>query len=561
MRTTSGPAPRQLRRLREIVTVFVRYGFVDVVGRLRLAPYLALGRRVLLPWRGRGNGAGALTPPQRLRLAFQDLGPTFIKFGQALSLRADVLSPEVVAELARLQDEVPPLDPGQAEAAVEAELGVPLEQVFRRFDPVPLAAASIAQVHRATLVGGEEVAVKVRRPGIAAVIESDLAILAQIARLAERYLADAELYGPSNLVVQGARAIRRELDLAREGRTIDRFRQNFAGDPTVRFPRVHWACTTSGVLTLEYMPGIKISEVLSAGPAFDVPLIVRRGADAVLKQVLLHGLFHADPHPANVFVLPGNVICFLDFGNAGRLERPMREALAALVESIVRQDAERLADTLLAIGRPLGEVNTHEFRQDLTEMLDNYGSLTLGEFSISVLLQDAFAAMSRYRLQFPSDLLLLGKAFVTVEGVGRQLDPSFKLVDHARPIVERVLRERLAPSAVAERVSDLGREAAGALQSVPRDLVEIVRKARTDRLQIQFVHRNLEHFVQEMDRSSNRLSFAVVIAALIVGSSFIFQSSAGPHLVGYPALGLGGYLVAAFLGIWLAIGILRSGRL
>jgi len=561
MGTTTGPAPRQLRRLREIVTVFVRYGFVDVVGRLRLAHYLALGRRLLFPWRSREGEAGPLTPPQRLRLAFQDLGPTFIKFGQALSLRADVLSPELVSELARLQDEVPALEPGQAEAAVESELRAPLEQIFSRFDPAPLAAASIAQVHRATLASGEDVAVKVRRPGIAAVIESDLAVLGQIARLAERYLTDAELYGPSNLVGQFARSIRRELDLAREGRTLDRFRQNFAGDPTVRFPKVHWNHTTSGVLTLEYMPGIKISDAASAGPGFDVPLIARRGAEAVLKQVLLHGLFHADPHPANVFVLPGNVICFLDFGNAGRLERPMREALAGLVEAIVRQDAHRLTDGLLALGRPLGEVNTQEFRQDLAEMLDAYGDLRLRDLSISELLRDAFAAMTRYRLQFPSDLLLLVKAFLTIESVGRQLDPSFKLVEHARPLVGQVLKERLTPSSLAARVSELGHEAAGALRAMPRDLVEIVRKARTDRLQIQFVHRNLEHFVQEMDRSSNRLSFAVVIAALIVGSSFIFQSNAGPHVFGYPALGLGGYLVAAFLGIWLAIGILRSGRL
>lgn len=561
MGKTTGPAPRQLRRLREIVTVFVRFGFADVVTRLRLAPYMALGRRVLFPWRSREGEAGPLTPPQRLRLAFQDLGPTFIKFGQALSLRADVLSPELVTELARLQDEVPPLTPGQAEAAVEAELGAPLKQIFSRFDPVPLAAASIAQVHRATLVGGEEVAVKIRRPGIAAVIESDLAVLGQIARLAERYLADAELYGPSNLVGQFARSIRRELDLAREGRTIDRFRKNFAEDPTVRFPKVHWSHTKSGVLTLEFMPGIKISDAASAGPGFDVSLIARRSADAVLKQVLLHGLFHADPHPANVFVLPGNVICFLDFGNAGRLERPMREALAGLVEAIVRQDAHRLTDGLLALGRPLGEVDTQEFRQDVAEMLEAYGDLTLRDLSMSELLRDTFAAMIRHRLQFPSDLLLLVKAFLTIESVGRQLDPSFKLVDDARPLVERVLRERLSPAAVATRVSELGHEAIGALQTVPRDLVEIVRKARTDRLQIQFVHRNLEHFVQEMDRSSNRLSFAVVIAALIVGSSFIFQANAGPHLFGFPALGFGGYLVAAFLGIWLAIGILRSGRL
>ncbi|NWG13692.1 MAG: ubiquinone biosynthesis protein UbiB, partial [Acidobacteria bacterium] len=272
MRTTTGPAPRQIRRLREIVTIFVRYGFADVVGRLRLASYLTLGRRLLFPGRGLEGEEGTLTSPHRLRLALQDLGPTFIKFGQALSLRADILAPEYVAELARLQDEVPPLGAGQAEAAIEAELGAPLKHFFTRFDQVPLAAASIAQVHRAALVGGEEVAVKVRRPDIAAIIESDLAILGQIARLAERYLSDAELYRPSGLVEEFARSIRRELDLAREGRTIDRFRQNFAADPTVRLPKVYWSHTTSGVLTLEYMPGIKVSDAMSAGPGFDPPL-------------------------------------------------------------------------------------------------------------------------------------------------------------------------------------------------------------------------------------------------------------------------------------------------
>ncbi len=299
----------------------------------------------------------------------------------------------------------------------------------------------------------------------------------------------------------------------------------------------------------------------TAGAGFDPARIARRGAEAVLKQVLRHGLFHADPHPANVFVLPGNVVCFLDFGNAGRIDRPMREALAGLVESIVRRDAERLAEGLLAIGRPLGDADAQEFKQDIAEMLDAYGDVRLRDLSISELLRDAFAAMTRYRLQFPPDLLMLIKAFLTIESVGRQLDPSFQLVDHARPLVEQVLRERLAPAAVAARIGELGHELAGALQAVPRDILDIVRKASAGRLQMQFVHRNLEHFVQEMDRSSNRLSFAVVIAALIVGSSLVFQSGAGPHVFGYPALGLGGYLVAAFLGIWLAIGILRSGRL
>jgi ubiquinone biosynthesis protein len=553
------PAPpaRQLRRLREIAAVLVKYGFVDVLARLHLDPYVALGRRLITPRRE----AGPLSKAQRLRIAMEELGPTFVKLGQALSTRADLLPGEVIVELARLQDDVPPMADGQAERAIEAELGAPLSAHFSQFAPVPIAAASIAQVHRATLVDGQDVAVKVRRPGIATVIEGDLAILAHLARLAERYLPDAAVYRPSLLVAQFARSIRRELDLAREGRTVERFAQNFAGDATIRVPRVHWAQTKPGVLTMEFVPGVKVSEIAALAPAFDSPLVARRGAEAILKQVLVHGLFHADPHPANIFVLPGNVICLLDFGNVGRLDRAVRERIAAVADAIVRQDAERLATRLLALAESSRDVNMTEFTADVGEILDAYSGVSRGDLSIRDLAHQALTALARHRLQFPPDLMLLVKAFVTIEGVGRQLDPRFKLIDSVRPIAQQILRERMAPAAIAARAGVLGREAAETLSSLPGDLADLLRRARGEGLQIQFVHRNLDHFVQEMDRASNRLSFAIVIAAIVIASAVIFRAGVGPAALGYPVLGLVGFVTAGFLGFWLAIGIMRSGRL
>lgn len=549
-----------IRRYREITAVLIKHGFGDAVARLHLERYVALGRRLLFA--GRPHQGEPLSRAQRVRLMLEELGPTFIKFGQALSTRADLLPADLIAELSRLQDEVPPMRPGQAEATLKAALGQQGAGLFQRFDPTPLAAASIAQVHRATLQTGHEVAVKIRRPGIADLIESDLTILAHLAQLAERYLPDADLYNPTGLVIQFARAIRPEQDLAREGRMIERFARNFATDQTVYFPRVYWQFTTPAVLTLEYVPGLKLSELdRAADRNLDVRTIARRGADAVLKQVLVDGLFHADPHPGNILILPGNIICLLDFGIVGRLDRRLRESAAALLQAIVRHDTERMTDLVLAIAEPQREINRAELRQDLDDMLDAYGDVPLGDLSFGDVLHHAIEAMARHRLKFPADLMLLVKSLVTIEGVGRTLDPSFKMLQHAAPVVERICAEHLGLAAVASRAVDAGREAAAALRSLPVDLADIVRKARGDRLQIQFVHRNLEHFVQEMDRSSNRLSFAVVIAALIVGSSLIVRAGFGPTALGYPALGIAGFLVAAFLGIGLAIGILRSGRL
>ncbi len=545
----------QLSRLREITTVLVRYGFQDVVARLRLPGSGTVGRV-----RRRRRDELPATRALRLRRALEALGPTFVKFGQALSTRGDVLGPELIAELSQLQDSLPPLPPGVAEAVIEAALGQPVAGLFAGFEAVPIAAASIAQVHRATLPSGERVAVKVRRPEIEATIERDLAILAQLARLAERYLPDADLFQPAALVTEFARSIRRELDLAREGRTFERFARNFEGDETVRFPRVHWTRTTNAVLTLEYIDGVKALDILGR-EGYDPGLVARRGGAIMLKQVLRHGLFHADPHPANLFILPGNVVCMLDLGNVGHLDRRMRDAVAALVRAIVEEDAERLTHAVLGIGKPLRPIDMGQLRRDVTELVDTYAGIAFRDLQVGPLLQDALSVMRRYRIQAPPDLMLLVRAFVTIEGVGRQLDPTFKLIDEARPVVLEILRDRLRPAGAAARLGEMGRDAALALQDLPGDLLEIVSKAKDDRLQIQFVHRNLDQFVREMDRASNRLGFAIVIAALIVGSSLIVQGGGGALLFGLPALGLIGFVTAGILGLWLAVGILRSGRL
>jgi ubiquinone biosynthesis protein len=554
------PSVAHMRRFAEIVAVLVKYGFVDVVDALHLRPYLAAGRRLLSAF------GGSVSPDSpravRLRLALEELGPTFVKFGQALSIRTDLMPADVVSELTLLQDAVPPLPPGVAEQAIQDALGRPVSDMFLDFDTAPLAAASIAQVHRATLPSGEIVAVKIRRPGIETVIEADLAILSELATLAERHIADAELYSMRELVDEFARTIRREQDLVREGRLIERVASQFAGDLTVRFPRICWPLTTTNILTMEFLDGVKVSAVgTDAAPALDPQLVAQRGADAVLRQILVHGLFHADPHPGNILVMPGNVVAFVDFGIVGRVDREMRATLAETILAIGQRDAGRLAEIVVNVATPLRAVDMPALREDLEEMLDLYASISLGDLSLRAVFGSITDAMSRHRLRLPADVLLLIKSVSTIEAVGRDLDPSFKIVEHATPLVESMIAQKRSPGALAWRAAHTSRDVLHALGSLPAHLAEIARRTSADGVQVQFVHRNFDYFIREMDRSSNRLSFAVVIASIVVGSSVIVHAGVGPPLFGYPLLGMAGFLAAGVLGIGLAIGILRSGRL
>jgi ubiquinone biosynthesis protein len=552
---------RSLRRYRDILAILIKYGFGHIVEQLNIDYYLELGRKIVTLGRA-SKEIERLTQPVRLRLALEELGPTFIKLGQLLSTRPDVLPQEYIEEFSKLQDRVPSILPTEVEGQILAQLGRPVAELFEAFSPVPIAAASIAQVHCGTLRSGEDVVVKIRRPGIERVIETDIDILMGLAYLIEHHLPQGELYDPIGLVKEFRRTITRELDFSREGHTIDRFAANFAGDQTVYVPKVFWDYTGEAVLTMERVDGIKVTNFdLLIERGYDLVAIAENGATAFLNQVLVHGFFHGDPHPGNLFVLEGNTVCFLDYGMVGRLSDDLKMQLIELLVAILQRDVERLISQLLYSGELTDEVDARGLRRDLTEFIDDYYEIPLQEINAGRLLTEFVDILTHYRIRFPADLMLLAKALITMEGIGRQLDPRFNMISHLRPFMERMIKERLTPANLSRETLRL-LQAYGALaKNLPHDLKEFINRVNRNKFKIDLEHRGLEKLIVNLDKASNRLSFSLLIGALIVGSSLIMLTAKGPLLLGFPVLGFLGYSVAGFLGLWLAIAILRSGRL
>jgi ubiquinone biosynthesis protein len=492
----------------------------------------------------------------------EELGPTFIKLGQLLSTRPDVLGKDYIKEFSKLQDKVPAVSFDEVNAQVQRELGYPANQLFSSFSTEPLAAASIAQVHRGRLKSGEEVVFKVRRPGIVKIIETDIDVLMGLAYLIEQHVPAVALYDPVGLVKEFRRSIMREINFTREGRTIDRFAVNFAESTTVYVPKIFWEYSGEIVLTMEYVPGIKISalEELTA-QGYDLKEIARRGADAFLKQVLDFGLFHADPHPGNVFILPGQVICMLDYGMVGRLGQDLKEQLIDLLQALLDRDVDRIISQLLYSGELSDNADLKNLRRDLHDFIEDYYDIVLQDIKVGKLLSDFIEILTHYRIHFPADFMLLTKALVVMEGIGRQLDPDFNMISHMRPYVNKLVLERFSPKNIAAQASRITMAYTALAKNLPHDIKEFINRLNRNQFKIDLEHRGLEKLVTDLDRSSNRISFAVVIGSLIVGSSLVMQINKGPMIFGFPLLGLLGYSIAALLGLWLAVGILRSGRL
>ena len=555
-----GRTYRHLNRYRQILSVLFKYGFGDLVDVLKIEQYLEIGLQMIS--RKRREQVDKLTRSERVRMALEELGPTFVKLGQMLSTRPDLIAVEFIEELSKLQDRVPPFSYAAVSQIIESELGVPPESMFEHFDESPLAAASIGQVHRARLKDGEEVVVKVQRPGIRKIIEVDLEIMLHLASLMERHLEEFQLNRPARIVEEFARTLEKEIDYTIEASHIERFSRQFLDDATVYVPKVFRETTTERVLTMEYVEGVKASEIERIEKeGLDRKVITARGADLILKQVFDHGFFHADPHPGNIFVLPGNVICYLDFGMMGSIDRQSREDFADLVHSVVRRDESGAMHALLMLTQYDEEPDTRLLSRDLADFMGQHLYRPLKDLHMEKLLQQLMELISRHRLQTPPDLFLMLKALATVEGVGLSLDPEFHMINQASPFVKRVKMEQSHPKRVASDILKSGVDLVRLMQEIPGELRELLRQMKRGKVKMEFEHRGLEPMQKTYDQISNRIAFSIVIAALIVGSALIVLSKTPPFLFGIPVIGIIGFVAAAVMGVWLLIAILRKGRL
>ena len=578
-------AARDLGRLHEIVSILIRHGFGDVVRRLGLASTLERAGRAL-HW-DEAAELIQLEPHARVRRALEEMGPTFIKLGQILATRIDLFDPEWIAEFSKLQDSSPASAYPEVRKQLIEDLGAPPEEVFATFNPQPFATGSIAQVHRARLSDGSEVVVKVRRPGIRAVIEADLRWLGRLAEVLEAGSSELRHFRWREVVGQVTRSLRLELDFAGECRHAERIAVNFAGYtgpeigadeapgdssqvitarpaasvPVIVIPKVYWQWTGERVCVQEYIDGIPGRDLAAVDRAgLDRKVLARRGVAAVIKMIAVDGLFHADPHPGNVFYLPGNRIAFIDFGMTGRLSEERRGELIHFLLGLVQQNPAGVADVLLDWTGD-SEVNEDLLEAEIQAFVDQYLGVPLKQLKLGAILTELVSILRGYRLHLPADLALFFKAFISLEGMGRELDPDLNIAGVALPLLRDALNTHYAPSALARRGWRTISEIVDLMADVPRDLSRLLRAAKRGRVDIHIEVPHLRRLGDQLDSAANRLVGGTVVAALIVGSAIVMAFSTGPTLWGYPFFGLLGFAFAMMGGIWLSRAISRSHRI
>ena len=551
---------RDLGRLQEIAGVLIRYGFGDMVRRIGMSAALERTGR-MLHWDD-PEAMAHMAPPERVRRALEDLGPTFVKLGQVMATRVDLLTPEWTTELGKLQNAVPALPFAQVRPQLVEDLGADPEAVFERLEETPLAAASLAQTHRAWLADGSAVVLKVRRPGIRDTVEADLRLMARLAEIVEERAPDLRRYHPAEVVQQFSASLRRELDFAAEGRNAERIAANFAGHDEVVVPRVYWEWTSERLNVQECLQGIAGTDLAAVDAAgLDRAQLAATGAGIVLKMVLEDGFFHADPHPGNIFYLPDGRIGVIDFGMVGRVSEQRRFQIVQLLHGLVERESAPVADVLMEWGEGGGEVDEARLQADVGAFVDQYRGVPLKDLHMGLMLTDVTTILRDNGLSLPPDLALMIKAFLTLEGMGRQLDPDFDMAGAARPFLQRVVLQRYSPRTLLKRGRRTALDAMELVGDLPRELRRLLRTARRGRLHMQVEVTSLKAFGEQVDRAANRLTMGVITAALVVGSSIVMNSAGGGVSSRWLlALGVLGFVGAGLIGLWILLSIWRSGR-
>jgi len=555
-----GRTYRHLNRYRQILGILFKHGFGDLVERLKIEQYIEVGLQLIS--KKRREPGEKLSRAERLRMVFEELGPTYIKLGQALSTRPDLIPFEFIRELSKLQDDVPVFPFPQAVEIIEKELGSAPEDLFESIEAHPIASGSIGQVYKAWLNEDEAVAVKVQRPGIRKIIEVDLEIMLHLATLIERHIEEFSLHRPIKIVEEFADSLEKEIDYTIEAANMERFARQFLDTPTIYIPKVYREMTTSHVLTTEFIDGIKVSHTEKLKEAgLDPKKLNENGADLLFKQIFDYGFFHADPHPGNIFALPKNVICLLDFGNAGMVDRTTREEFVDLIDSVVHRNEKRAMQALLKLAIYDEEPDPRLFERDVADFMGRHLYKPLKEIELGKLLHYLMETAARHQLRIRPDIFLMMKALATVEGVAMTLDPGFDMISRVAPFIERVKLARYYPDRILNDIFSLTSELLRFLEQFPRDLLEISRLVRQKKFLINVEHQGLDTLRATYDQISNRIAFSIIIAALIIGSALIVISETPPIVFGISLIGMIGFLAAAVMGIWLLVAILKKGKL
>ncbi|AXV40170.1 AarF/ABC1/UbiB kinase family protein [Methanobacterium sp. BAmetb5] len=542
------------QRLKEIVQLLVKYEFDNVVGELELKG----SRWGDLLYKYDSSVDLDATSPERLRMVFEELGPTFIKLGQMMSTRPDLVGPQMAQEFTRLQDDTLPFDFDTVKIIVEGELGQPLNELFQSFEEKQLAAASIGQVHRAILKDGTLVAVKVQRPGIQDTVEKDLIIMHHLADLINQKIPTLRVFNIPQVVDEFEKSIRKEMDYGLEARNTQNFQANFAQDDGVRAPVVFLDYSTSLVLTMEFIQGTKMSQVMENPHGFDPELLAERVAKSYFQQLLLDGFFHADPHPGNLYVLEDNVVCYLDFGMMGHIDHDFMQNLGELFVQVIDYKVDAIINQLIYMEIITDSVDRNVLKRDIMDILDRYYGASLSDIHLGHILSElALPLITKYQARVPPEFTLIARAVTLIEEVAYSLDNQFDATAQFKPMVKKLLLQKFTPKNMADLFMDNLFEMEHLVKNLPQNINRLVAKVENGEIRVRYS----EELSKDIERTSNKLVVAIIIAALLVGSSWIIQIDKGPMVWDMPILGFLGFAASGVLGVGLVIYILRYRKI